>query len=141
MSILPATCLPQVPSQRLRAVAEAAEKTGRAELWIREDCFWAARSAAPGPCSPGPSVCRRRSGAAVPAARRHPHRNGGRGDAAATTTPARTPRTRWNSSGSPRRRCSRFSDERACANGSWSNQHAILLRDGKAYGENRRRGA
>jgi alkanesulfonate monooxygenase SsuD/methylene tetrahydromethanopterin reductase-like flavin-dependent oxidoreductase (luciferase family) len=40
MSILAATCLPQVPPERLRAVAEAAEKTGLAELWMWEDCFW-----------------------------------------------------------------------------------------------------
>lgn len=40
MAILAATCLPQVPPERLRAVAQTAEKTGLAELWIWEDCFY-----------------------------------------------------------------------------------------------------
>jgi alkanesulfonate monooxygenase SsuD/methylene tetrahydromethanopterin reductase-like flavin-dependent oxidoreductase (luciferase family) len=40
MTILAATCLPQVPPARLRAVARAAEDAGLAELWLWEDCFW-----------------------------------------------------------------------------------------------------
>jgi alkanesulfonate monooxygenase SsuD/methylene tetrahydromethanopterin reductase-like flavin-dependent oxidoreductase (luciferase family) len=40
MTILAATCLPQVPPERLRAVARAAEDSGLAELWFWEDCFW-----------------------------------------------------------------------------------------------------
>ncbi len=40
MTILGATCLPQVPPERLRAVARAAEEAGLAELWLWEDCFW-----------------------------------------------------------------------------------------------------
>jgi alkanesulfonate monooxygenase SsuD/methylene tetrahydromethanopterin reductase-like flavin-dependent oxidoreductase (luciferase family) len=40
MTILAATCLPQVPPERLREVAHAAEEAGLAELWLWEDCFW-----------------------------------------------------------------------------------------------------
>ena len=40
MTILAATCLPQVPPERLREVACAAEESGLAELWLWEDCFW-----------------------------------------------------------------------------------------------------
>ncbi len=40
MTILAATCLPQVPPERLREVAHAAEEAGLAELWFWEDCFW-----------------------------------------------------------------------------------------------------
>jgi alkanesulfonate monooxygenase SsuD/methylene tetrahydromethanopterin reductase-like flavin-dependent oxidoreductase (luciferase family) len=40
MTILAATCLPQVPPERLREVARAAEEAGLAELWLWEDCFW-----------------------------------------------------------------------------------------------------
>ncbi|HEX9040207.1 MAG TPA: LLM class flavin-dependent oxidoreductase [Trebonia sp.] len=40
MTILAATCVPQVPPERLREVARAAEDAGLAELWIWEDCFW-----------------------------------------------------------------------------------------------------
>jgi alkanesulfonate monooxygenase SsuD/methylene tetrahydromethanopterin reductase-like flavin-dependent oxidoreductase (luciferase family) len=40
MKILAATCLPQVPPERLREVARAAEEAGLAELWLWEDCFW-----------------------------------------------------------------------------------------------------
>ena len=40
MTILAATCLPQVPPERLREVARTAEKAGLAELWLWEDCFW-----------------------------------------------------------------------------------------------------
>jgi alkanesulfonate monooxygenase SsuD/methylene tetrahydromethanopterin reductase-like flavin-dependent oxidoreductase (luciferase family) len=39
-TILAATCLPQVPPERLRAVARVAEDSGLAELWLWEDCFW-----------------------------------------------------------------------------------------------------
>jgi alkanesulfonate monooxygenase SsuD/methylene tetrahydromethanopterin reductase-like flavin-dependent oxidoreductase (luciferase family) len=39
MTILATTCLPQVPPERLRTVARAAEESGL-ELWIWEDCFW-----------------------------------------------------------------------------------------------------
>jgi alkanesulfonate monooxygenase SsuD/methylene tetrahydromethanopterin reductase-like flavin-dependent oxidoreductase (luciferase family) len=40
MTILAATCWPQVPPERLRDVARAAEDGGLAELWLWEDCFW-----------------------------------------------------------------------------------------------------
>jgi alkanesulfonate monooxygenase SsuD/methylene tetrahydromethanopterin reductase-like flavin-dependent oxidoreductase (luciferase family) len=40
MTILAATCWPQVPPERLRDVARAAEESGLAELWLWEDCFW-----------------------------------------------------------------------------------------------------
>ena len=40
MTIVAATCLPQVPPERLRAVAQAAQDAGLAELWLWEDCFW-----------------------------------------------------------------------------------------------------
>jgi alkanesulfonate monooxygenase SsuD/methylene tetrahydromethanopterin reductase-like flavin-dependent oxidoreductase (luciferase family) len=40
MTILAATCLPQVPPERLSEVARAAEDSGLAELWLWEDCFW-----------------------------------------------------------------------------------------------------
>jgi alkanesulfonate monooxygenase SsuD/methylene tetrahydromethanopterin reductase-like flavin-dependent oxidoreductase (luciferase family) len=40
MTILAATCWPQVPPERLREVALAAEDSGLAELWLWEDCFW-----------------------------------------------------------------------------------------------------
>lgn len=40
MTLLAATCLPQVPPERLREVALAAEDAGLAELWLWEDCFW-----------------------------------------------------------------------------------------------------
>jgi alkanesulfonate monooxygenase SsuD/methylene tetrahydromethanopterin reductase-like flavin-dependent oxidoreductase (luciferase family) len=40
MTILAATCLPQVPPERLRAVAQTAQDAGLAELWLWEDCFW-----------------------------------------------------------------------------------------------------
>jgi alkanesulfonate monooxygenase SsuD/methylene tetrahydromethanopterin reductase-like flavin-dependent oxidoreductase (luciferase family) len=40
MTILAATCLPQVPPEQVRAVARAAQDTGLAELWLWEDCFW-----------------------------------------------------------------------------------------------------
>jgi alkanesulfonate monooxygenase SsuD/methylene tetrahydromethanopterin reductase-like flavin-dependent oxidoreductase (luciferase family) len=40
MTILAATCLPQVPPERLREVARAGEEAGLAELWLWEDCFW-----------------------------------------------------------------------------------------------------
>src|ERR1700753_1568749 len=40
MTMLAATCRPQVPPQRLREVALAADHSGLAELWLREDSFW-----------------------------------------------------------------------------------------------------
>ena len=40
MTILAATCLPQVPPEQLREVARVAEESGLAELWLWEDCFW-----------------------------------------------------------------------------------------------------
>lgn len=40
MTILAATCWPQVPPERLREVARVAEESGLAELWLWEDCFW-----------------------------------------------------------------------------------------------------
>src|ERR1700733_6782620 len=40
MTILAATCRPQVPPEQLRTVARAAQESGLAELWLWEDCFW-----------------------------------------------------------------------------------------------------
>lgn len=40
MTVLGAVCLPQVPPDRLRAVARAAQDAGLDELWLWEDCFW-----------------------------------------------------------------------------------------------------
>jgi alkanesulfonate monooxygenase SsuD/methylene tetrahydromethanopterin reductase-like flavin-dependent oxidoreductase (luciferase family) len=40
MTTVAATCLPQVPPERLHAVARAAEDAGLEELWLWEDCFW-----------------------------------------------------------------------------------------------------
>ncbi|HEY1818527.1 MAG TPA: LLM class flavin-dependent oxidoreductase [Trebonia sp.] len=40
MTILAATCWPQVPPEQLREVARVAEESGLAELWLWEDCFW-----------------------------------------------------------------------------------------------------
>jgi len=50
MTILAATCGPQIPPERVREVARAAEEAGLAELWLWElelwelwlweDCFW-----------------------------------------------------------------------------------------------------
>lgn len=40
MTVLGAVCLPQVPPDRLRAVARAADDAGLEELWLWEDCFW-----------------------------------------------------------------------------------------------------
>src|SRR5215472_6920982 len=40
MTLLAATCVPQIPPEQLREVARAADKAGLAELWLWEDCFW-----------------------------------------------------------------------------------------------------
>jgi alkanesulfonate monooxygenase SsuD/methylene tetrahydromethanopterin reductase-like flavin-dependent oxidoreductase (luciferase family) len=40
MTTLGAVCWPQVPPERLRDVALAAEDAGLDELWLWEDCFW-----------------------------------------------------------------------------------------------------
>jgi alkanesulfonate monooxygenase SsuD/methylene tetrahydromethanopterin reductase-like flavin-dependent oxidoreductase (luciferase family) len=40
MTTFGATCIPQVPPERLREVARAAEDSGLDELWLWEDCFW-----------------------------------------------------------------------------------------------------
>jgi alkanesulfonate monooxygenase SsuD/methylene tetrahydromethanopterin reductase-like flavin-dependent oxidoreductase (luciferase family) len=40
MTVLGAVCLPQVPPDRLRAVARTADGAGLEELWLWEDCFW-----------------------------------------------------------------------------------------------------
>jgi alkanesulfonate monooxygenase SsuD/methylene tetrahydromethanopterin reductase-like flavin-dependent oxidoreductase (luciferase family) len=40
MTMLGAACVPQVPPERLREVARAAEDAGLDELWLWEDCFW-----------------------------------------------------------------------------------------------------
>jgi alkanesulfonate monooxygenase SsuD/methylene tetrahydromethanopterin reductase-like flavin-dependent oxidoreductase (luciferase family) len=40
MTILGAVCLPQLPPERLRDVARAADSAGLEELWLWEDCFW-----------------------------------------------------------------------------------------------------
>jgi hypothetical protein len=41
-----AVFLPQVPPERLRPVAEAADRAGLAQLWLWEDCFWTSGVAA-----------------------------------------------------------------------------------------------
>jgi alkanesulfonate monooxygenase SsuD/methylene tetrahydromethanopterin reductase-like flavin-dependent oxidoreductase (luciferase family) len=40
MVALGAVFLPQLPPERLRAVARAADEAGLDELWLWEDCFW-----------------------------------------------------------------------------------------------------
>lgn len=40
MTIVAATCLPQVPPEQVRSVGRAAQEAGLAELWLWEDCFW-----------------------------------------------------------------------------------------------------
>jgi alkanesulfonate monooxygenase SsuD/methylene tetrahydromethanopterin reductase-like flavin-dependent oxidoreductase (luciferase family) len=40
MTTLGTACWPEVPPERLRDVALAAEETGLDELWLWEDCFW-----------------------------------------------------------------------------------------------------
>jgi alkanesulfonate monooxygenase SsuD/methylene tetrahydromethanopterin reductase-like flavin-dependent oxidoreductase (luciferase family) len=40
MTTLGAVCTPQVPPERLREVARAADDAGLEELWLWEDCFW-----------------------------------------------------------------------------------------------------
>lgn len=39
MTVLGAVFLPQLPPERLRSIARAADETGLAELWFWEDCF------------------------------------------------------------------------------------------------------
>jgi alkanesulfonate monooxygenase SsuD/methylene tetrahydromethanopterin reductase-like flavin-dependent oxidoreductase (luciferase family) len=40
MTILGAVCLPQLPPERFRDLARAADGAGLEELWLWEDCFW-----------------------------------------------------------------------------------------------------
>jgi alkanesulfonate monooxygenase SsuD/methylene tetrahydromethanopterin reductase-like flavin-dependent oxidoreductase (luciferase family) len=40
MTMLGTFCWPEVPPERLRDVALAAEEAGLDELWLAEDCFW-----------------------------------------------------------------------------------------------------
>jgi alkanesulfonate monooxygenase SsuD/methylene tetrahydromethanopterin reductase-like flavin-dependent oxidoreductase (luciferase family) len=40
MATVGAVFLPQVPPERLRSVAQAADESGLEELWLWEDCFW-----------------------------------------------------------------------------------------------------
>jgi len=40
MTALASTCRPEVPPERLRDIARAAEDSGLDELWLWEDCFW-----------------------------------------------------------------------------------------------------
>lgn len=40
MTTLGAVFLPQLPPERLRSVARAADESGLDELWLWEDCFW-----------------------------------------------------------------------------------------------------
>jgi alkanesulfonate monooxygenase SsuD/methylene tetrahydromethanopterin reductase-like flavin-dependent oxidoreductase (luciferase family) len=40
MTVLGAVCLPQLPPERLRGLARAADAAGLDELWLWEDCFW-----------------------------------------------------------------------------------------------------
>jgi alkanesulfonate monooxygenase SsuD/methylene tetrahydromethanopterin reductase-like flavin-dependent oxidoreductase (luciferase family) len=40
MTTLGVVCLPQMPPERLRNVAVAADAGGLEELWLWEDCFW-----------------------------------------------------------------------------------------------------
>jgi len=46
MTTLAATCRPEVPPERLREVARAAEDAGLEELWLWEDCFWGGAASA-----------------------------------------------------------------------------------------------
>ena len=46
MTILAATCRPEVPPERLLDVARAAADAGLDELWLWEDCFWGGAAAA-----------------------------------------------------------------------------------------------
>jgi alkanesulfonate monooxygenase SsuD/methylene tetrahydromethanopterin reductase-like flavin-dependent oxidoreductase (luciferase family) len=46
MTTLAATCRPEVPPERLRDVARAAEDAGLDELWLWEDCFWGGAASA-----------------------------------------------------------------------------------------------
>lgn len=40
MATIGAVCWPQVPPERLREIAVAADSAGLDELWLWEDCFW-----------------------------------------------------------------------------------------------------
>ena len=40
MTALGVVFLPQLPPERLRAVARAADDAGLEQLWLWEDCFW-----------------------------------------------------------------------------------------------------
>jgi len=46
MTMLGAVCRPEIPPERLRDVARAAEDSGLDELWLWEDCFWGGAVAA-----------------------------------------------------------------------------------------------
>jgi len=46
MTTLAAICRPDVPPERLRDVARAADDSGLDELWLWEDCFWGGAASA-----------------------------------------------------------------------------------------------
>lgn len=46
MTTLAAICRPDVPPERLRELARAAEDSGLDELWLWEDCFWGGAASA-----------------------------------------------------------------------------------------------
>src|SRR6516165_10501606 len=46
MTMLGAVCRPEIPPERLRDVARAAEDSGLDELWLWGDCFWGGAVAA-----------------------------------------------------------------------------------------------
>ena len=46
MTMFGAVCRPEIPPERLRDVARAAEDSGLDELWLWEDCFWGGAVAA-----------------------------------------------------------------------------------------------
>ena len=91
MTILAATCLPQVPPEQVREVARAAQDAGLSELWLWEDCFWGGAMSAgvghPGLDGDAAGGDRRVPGAD---AERGADRDGGR-RAAAACSPAGSP--------------------------------------------------
>lgn len=46
MTTLAAICRPEVPPERLRDLARAADDSGLDELWLWEDCFWGGAASA-----------------------------------------------------------------------------------------------
>ena len=56
MTTLGVVFRPQLPPERLRALAQLADATGIEELWLWEDCFREGVSPPPRLPSPGPSA-------------------------------------------------------------------------------------